>query len=58
MSVEQLYSKEVNERRKLAKRERKKLRDNGENGKMFIKFPANLMLKPKNDSRYKLHSEY
>jgi len=43
--VDQLYSKELMERRKQALDERNKLKENGSLAKMFIKYPAKLMVK-------------
>ena len=58
ISVEQLFTKDINDRRNLAKLERKKLRENGEKGKMYIKFPAKLMVKKINSNIYKLEKEF
>ena len=41
--VDQMYSKEVTTRRKMAIERRKELRSNGVREKMFIKYPATLM---------------
>ena len=58
MFVEQLYTKELTDRRNQAKLERKHLRENGEHGKMFIKYPAKLMVKRNNSNKYELVQEF
>ena len=54
--VDQLYSSEVSRRRKLARDERKKPKENDSSLKCYIKYPAKLMIKI--DSKYVLHKEF
>lgn len=56
--ADQMYSREVTSRRNEALLYRRQLIDNGELGKLFVKFPAKLMIKRENDTNYKLLKEF
>ena len=55
---DQMYSPEVTERRNKALKHRKSLIDSGSKGKMFVKYPAILMVKEPGDIRYKKLKEF
>ena len=56
--VDNMYSKHTNERRKTAYKELKSLRDSGLHVKMFIKYPATLMVMNNETGKYVEHSTF
>ena len=55
--VDQMYSQNVSERRKQAFEARKKLREEGENTKTFVKYPATLM-KQNAEGKFIIHTVF
>ena len=60
MYVEQKHSKRVTDRRNLAKQERKELKrlDEYKDAKIYIAYPATMMIMKQNDKKYNKHKEF